>query len=285
MTKRFTSPAAFKASLEARLRTRATALTVPFQTLQLKFVMERLVARLFHAPNVPWLLKGGFAMDLRYRPRARTTKDVDLSISVGPGGPAADLRDTIQAAADLDLGDYLVFRIGELRKELTNAPDGGGQFPCEAVLAGKVYAKFHLDIGIGDAVVGEPERLVGDDFLDFAGIGPAVAFAISKPQQFAEKIHAYTYPWEGRLNTRTKDLADLVLLIERGPLDAEELRQTIAATFTTRGTHPVPVTLLPPPEAWRVDFPGMAAEAGLSTSDYQAAFAILDQFWKSLAEA
>jgi hypothetical protein len=82
MSKRFTSPAAFKASLEARLRTRATALTVPFQTLQLKFVMERLVARLFHASNVPWLLKGGSAMDLRYRPRARTTKDVDLSISV-----------------------------------------------------------------------------------------------------------------------------------------------------------------------------------------------------------
>ena len=283
MSKRFASPAAFKTSLEARLRTRATALAVPFQTLQLKFVMERLVARLFHAPNVPWLLKGGFAMDLRFRPRARTTKDVDLSISVGSGGPAADLRDTIQAAADLDLGDYLVFRIGELKRELTNAPDGGGRFPCEAALAGKVYAKFHLDVGIGDAVVGEPERLVGDDFLDFAGIDAAVAFAISKPQQFAEKIHAYTYPWEGRLNTRTKDLVDLVLLIERGPLVVGDLRQTIAATFTIRGTHPVPDALLPPPEAWRVDFPGMAAEAGLSTGDYKAAFAILDRFWKSLA--
>jgi hypothetical protein len=279
MSKRFSSPAAFKTSLEARLRTRAAGLAAPFQTLQLKFVMERLVARLFHAPDAPWLLKGGFAMDLRFRPRARTTNDIDLSVAVSPGRLATDLRDSLQAAADTDLGDYLVFRIGELKAELTNAPKGGGRFPCEAVLAGKVYAKFHLDVGVGDAVVGAPERLVGDDLLDFAGIAPAVAFAIPKPQQFAEKVHAYTFPWTGRLNTRTKDLVDLVLLIERGPPDPGDLRAAVAATFAARGTHPVPETLAPPPAAWRADFPGMAAEAGLSTGDYLTAFAALDRFW------
>jgi hypothetical protein len=279
MAKRFSSPAAFKSSLEARLRTRATELAVPFQTLQLKFVMERLVARLFHAPEAPWLLKGGFAMDLRFRPRARTTKDIDLSVVIAPGGSATNLRDQIQAAADTDLGDYLRFRIGELKAELTNAPKGGGRFPCEAALAGKVYAKFHLDVGIGDALVGEPERLVGDDLLDFAGIGPAVAFAIPKSQQFAEKIHAYTFPWTGRLNTRTKDLVDLVLFIERGLPDVDDLRAAVTATFAVRGTHPLPETLSPPPAAWQADFPSMAAEAGLSTADFMTAFVILDRFW------
>lgn len=53
MPKRFSSPTAFKTSLEARLRTRSAEQTIPFQTFQLKFVMERLVARLFHAPDVP----------------------------------------------------------------------------------------------------------------------------------------------------------------------------------------------------------------------------------------
>lgn len=283
MSKRFTSPAAFKSALEARLRKRATDQAAPFQTLQLKFVMERLVARLFHTPSPRWLLKGGFAMDLRFRPKARTTKDVDLSVSFVPGGRSDDLRAELQEAADTDLGDYLVFRIGELKSELTNAPNGGGRFPCEAALAGKLYAKFSIDVGVGDAATGEPERLVGDDVLDFAGIAPAVAFAIPKSQQFAEKIHAYTFPWAGRLNTRTRDLVDLVLLIERGPLDAGELRAAIAATFSARGTHPVPEALPSPPETWRVDFPRMAAEASISTADYLLAYAILARFWTANA--
>jgi gluconate kinase len=59
MAKRFTSASAFKASLEDRLRSRAKELALPFQTLQLKFVMERLLARLFHDADAPWLLKGG----------------------------------------------------------------------------------------------------------------------------------------------------------------------------------------------------------------------------------
>src|SRR5437016_113586 len=163
MAKQFGSAAAFKASLEAHLRKRAAEGNVPFNTLQLKFVIERLLARLFRDSAPPWLLKGGFAMDLRYRPQARTTKDVDLSVSLLAFQASANLpaaiRDRLQEAVDVDLGDYLTYRIGEHRQELTNAPKGGGRYPCEAVLVGKTYAKFHIDVGCGDALVGEPERL------------------------------------------------------------------------------------------------------------------------------
>ena len=38
---------------------------------------------------------------------------------------------------------------------------------------------------------------------------------ISAEQQFAEKLHAYTLPRLERVNTRTKDLIDMVLLIRR----------------------------------------------------------------------
>lgn len=279
MAKEFKSAAAFKASLEDRMRSRATETKVPFQTLQLKFVMERLLARLFHAPTAPWLLKGGFAMDLRYRPRARTTKDVDLSVSLVTAGISGELRDLLQEAADTDLGDFLTFRIGEPKAELTNAPKGGGRFPCEVMLLGRAYQRFNIDIGLGDAVFGEPERLTGDDLLDFAGIGPAVALAIPRPQQFAEKIHAYTFPWKGRLNTRTKDLVDLVLLAERGKLSVVQVRSALDATFRTRGTHALPKTLPPPPEHWKRDFPGMAKEAGISTTDHVSAFSVLEAFW------
>jgi hypothetical protein len=252
-------------------------------TLQLKFVIERLLARLFRSAQPPWLLKGGFALDMRFRPRARTTKDVDLSVAlvwVERGAELiAMLRDRLQEGIDVDLGDYLTFRIGEPKQELTNAPKGGARYPCEAVLVGKVYARFHIDVGCGDALVGEPERLTGDDLLSFAGIAPATVLAISTAQQFAEKLHAYTFPWSSRRNTRSKDLVDLVLLIERGPPDLDHIRTALEATFSTRGTHALPGVLDPPPKEWATEFVEMATQAGLSTTDCGEAFERLQRFW------
>ena len=103
--------------------------------------------------------------------------------------------------------------------------------------------------------------------------------AIPRAQQFAEKVHAYTFPWSGRVNTRTKDLVDLVMLIERGPPKAGDVQRALEATFSVRATHPLPKDLPPPPDEWRIEFPAMAAEAGLSTTDFLEAFAILERFW------
>lgn len=252
MAKTYRSATAFKNALEVHLRVRAEHASAPYQTVQLKFVMERLLARLFDAAVPPWLLKGGFAMDLRFRPKARTTKDIDLSAGLAALGSAPDFRgsfrDSLQQAAEADLGDYLVFRIGTPRNELTNAPAGGARFPCEGLLAGKVLARFSIDVGVGDAVIGQPEKLVGDDLLSFAGIGPAVALAIPVAQQFAEKVHAYTFPWTDRINTRTKELVDLILLIERGNLEVGMVLGAVVQTFTHRRTHQIPKSLPVPPQ-------------------------------------
>jgi hypothetical protein len=40
--------------------------------------IERLLARLVVDKDPPWLLKGGYAMELRFRPKARTMSDIDL---------------------------------------------------------------------------------------------------------------------------------------------------------------------------------------------------------------
>src|SRR5260370_42246704 len=96
MARQFGSAAAFKASLETHLRKRAEERKIPLSTLQLKLVIERLLARLFRNPDPPWLLKGGFAMDLRFRPQARTTKDVDLSIALLPVSGNAELAGAVR---------------------------------------------------------------------------------------------------------------------------------------------------------------------------------------------
>ena len=57
---------------------------------------------------------------------------------------------------------------------------------------------------------------------------------------FAEKLHAYTRPRTGTPNSRVRDLADMVLLIQLGLRADGDLRAAIDATFTRRATHPVP---------------------------------------------
>ena len=60
-------------------------------------------------------------MELRYRPRARTTKDIDLSGKTGDGVLAVSLeriRDELQKAAEHELGDYFVFQIADPTSEL-----------------------------------------------------------------------------------------------------------------------------------------------------------------------
>lgn len=270
--------------MEDRIRTEAGKRSVPINDLRQKLMMERLLARLFATPDAPWLLKGGYAMDLRYRPNARTTRDLDLSASADDSEFTArleTLRERLQEAAAIDTGDYLVFRIGASRGELPGPPLGGCRFPVIALLSGKQYAKFHIDAGFGDAVTGEPETLTGEDFFDFAGLLPAQAIAISKAQQFAEKIHALTYPWTDRINTRVKDLVDLLVFVDRGELEPVRVQVAVSATFDVRKTHPIPIRLPDAPESWKREFAAIANEAGLSVTDPAAAMTVLRDYWDS----
>ncbi len=286
MSERYPNAAAFRQALEARLRSTAAHRRVQIQGLRLKVAIERLLARLFTGDAPPWLLKGGYAMELRFRPKARTTRDVDLTIgdAVDPSlmqERLEEVHEELQSAAATDLGDSFEFIIQPARSEITVAPGGGGVFPVIARLAGRDFARFHIDIGFGDAVIGETESLVGDDLLGFAGLSPAQAQAIPKAQQFAEKIHAYTFPWSDRVNTRSRDLVDLVLLIERGRLDPDAVREALHRTFKQRAGHAWPEELPPPPEAWEAEFPAMAAEAGLVPNTAADAFAVVAAYWNT----
>lgn len=287
MTRSYADAADFRQALDSRLRTLAMERGTPIQGLQLKVAIERLLARLFRDPDPRWLLKGGYAMELRFRPRARSTRDVDLAM-LATGSPPVGRMHVDEAhralldAAQRELGDHFTFAIAPGRGDVAGAPEGGASFAVTASIAGRVFARFHLDVGFGDAQFGTPDPLFGEDLLGFAGVANARALAIPKAQQFAEKIHAYSHPWGDRINTRSRDLVDLVLLIERGNLDPDEVRQALAATFGRRFGRPVPSELPTPPESWSVEFPAMAAQAGLARSDVKAAFEALNGFWKCI---
>lgn len=194
MERAFATAIAFRNSLEARLKQSAALRSTPLNSLRLKVAIERLLARLFDTSDPRWLLKGGYALELRYRPKARTTKDIDLSVrstNVALALRLVQVREELQEAADRDLGDYFIFRIAEPRSELQGAPEGGARLPVDALVAGRVFARFHIDVGFGDPLSAAPDLLLGDDYLAFAGVTPAKVLAIPRAQQFAEKLHAY----------------------------------------------------------------------------------------------
>lgn len=251
------------------------------QRLRRQTAFDRLLCRLFREANAPWLLKGGYAMELRIR-AARATRDIDLAIRQVPDGGRdwneVAVRNRLEDAAGFDLGDAFDFTIGEPTMDLDAAPYGGSRYPVEAQMAGRRFASFHLDVSAGDVLREPYEILQGNDWFGFAGLPGASVPAVSREEQFAEKVHAYTVPRPGRTNTRVKDLVDLALLIRSETMDAKRVRESIHATFRRRRTHPVPGTLPPPPETWREPFAVLANQCGIEPDiqiHFQAAAAFL----------
>jgi hypothetical protein len=206
--------------------------------------------------------------------------DIDLtvqSISVSAGeDPNQIVREMLQNAADVSLGDWFEFTFGAPTMDLTAAPYGGARYPVEARMDERIFARFHLDAGIGDVVSPPVDAIVCRDWFGFAGIPRAQVQMIAREQQFAEKVHAYTLPRTGA-NSRVKDLVDLALLSKSGGLDKRRILDALHLTFERRGTHNLPAALVRPPVDWQIPFRTLAEECGLPT-EAAAVFATVQQF-------
>jgi len=272
---RYASSVAFRRALEDRLKALAIADTTRLARDRKRIAFDRLLARLVATAPGDWVLKGGFAMDLRLSDRARTTKDVDLAWHAEED----TLADALLDAAAADLGDYFVVSL-----ERTDAqPDllgGAHRFHVTVSLAGRPFESFLLDVGTHDGPVTGCETLTTPDLLGFAGIPPVTVPALPLVTQLAEKLHAYTRTYEGgRPSTRTKDLVDLALVAALFPLDAHELRTAIDAVFARRATHQPPDALPAPAPTWRTAYRRLASAVRLSDDldvGHTAAAAMLD---------
>jgi hypothetical protein len=277
----YTTAGAFRRALEERLKRASLADQIDLNRLRRQVSFDRLLARLFREDPAPWVLKGGYALELRFK-TARSTVDIDLTLqrveaAMAAGGDTNHVvRDMLQKAADISLGDWFEFVIGPPVMDLTAAPYGGARYPVEARMDERIFARFHVDAGIGDVVMQPLETIVCRDWLGFAGIESSPVRMIAREQQFAEKIHAYTLP-RGAANSRVKDLVDLALLIGAGELNKRLILDALRLTFERRGTHDLPADLIPPPADWQIPFHALAEECGLPM-DVAAVFAQVREF-------
>ena len=70
--------------------------------------------------------------------------------------------------AAIQLNDYFEFLVGEAREDLDGAPEGGSRYPVDARMDGREFARFHVDVGIGDEVLEPLDVVKGRDWLGLA---------------------------------------------------------------------------------------------------------------------
>lgn len=190
-----------------------------------------------------WVVKGGLALQLRLRDRARTTKDIDMSVIA----PSQVIYPALKSVGALDLGDWFSFVVAQPTRP-TPGDFGGVRHQIQTLLDGRTFESFHADVGIGDPMIEAADYLTTLPILEFAGLEPTRVPCYPLTQQIAEKLHAYTRPRGLGEPSRVKDSVDILLLAELGEIKGEGLVRAIQATFQFAGTHPIPASVPPPPK-------------------------------------
>ena len=242
---KYKSGSAFRRALEDRIRRVNLQAGVPLVRLRKMVAFERFLARLLQHQPEKWILKGGYSLQLRLGDRARTTKDIDVSTTVQKEKIQSSLRD----AGFLDLDDWFEFEVSESTRSIAEGFEGA-RYHIRALLDGRTFEQFIIDVGLDDLIVGDVEYLSTPPVLEFAEIQPTVIPCFPIAQQIAEKFHAYTRPRSIGESTRVKDLIDILILASIDRIDAKEFLKALKGTFSRRKTHRLPIDFPNPPAAW-----------------------------------
>ena len=111
----YATAGAFRRALEERLKRASLTDQIDPNRLRRQVSFDRLLARLFREDPAPWVLKGGYALELRFK-AARSTVDIDLTVQRVAASAGGDenqvVRQMLQSAAAVALGDWFEFTIG-----------------------------------------------------------------------------------------------------------------------------------------------------------------------------
>lgn len=285
---RYRSAAAFRSGLEARLLRQSRESALDLGRLRRQVVFERLLARLAHSKEDNWILKGGMALEIRLGDRARATRDLDLALrGVAKERMSSEgVREILVEALTADPDhDWFEFRVLDDRPILPKeAGEGGWRFRVHAQLAGKTFERVRMDVVAGFDEAAGIERLRLPAVLEFAGISASEVDAVDRREHFAEKLQALTRQ-RIRPNTRVKDLADLVLIIDEGLEPDGELLAATRRVFESAGAHEMPAEIEDPPVSWRESYRQLTDDLRLSATSLAQALSKLRAFWSQVRSA
>lgn len=262
------SPARMRDSLEAKFRSQALSGRMDAGQIRRRFVFQRVLRRL--GATGGWVLKGGFLLEVRIPAGARSTKDLDFATA--PAESSDELLDRIEEALQRDPdGDFLRFSVQQLK---ANRRDRQGlaswSVSVRADLDGRTFDQIRLDVAERlEEIDGGTELFTVPPVVDVDGLTGTTLPAVDVCQHAAEKFHALCLQFDdGRPNTRTKDLVDVVLMYEAGLIPHEGLTSRPVWVFEHRNSTAPPPVLPEIPDAWDADYRVLTAdlEIGIRTA-------------------
>lgn len=279
----YDTPAALREALEAHLGNRSRESGMDLERLRRRAAFERLLVRLELGAPRRWIVKGGMALEVRLGDRARSTRDLDLALR-GAQNDGAAVRELLIDCLSVDREqDGFDFLVGE---PASISPDQAGRlgwrFSVESRMGGRRFAGVRLEVVARADEISKTQRVELPGVLDFAGLSRHHVEVVDPAQHFAEKMHAFTRSYGDRLNSRVRDLPDMVLLIDDGLEPTSELLSIVAHVFEIRATHPLPADLSDPPSFWRDSYPAMATELDVSAKTLEEAMMLVRNFWAAL---
>ena len=87
--RKYATAGAFRRALEERLKRASLTEQIDPNRLRRQVSFDRLLAGLFREEPAPWVLKGGYALELRFK-AARSTVDIDLTVQRGAPSAGGD---------------------------------------------------------------------------------------------------------------------------------------------------------------------------------------------------
>jgi hypothetical protein len=229
--------------------------------------------RLLQAAPGQWVVKGGYANQLRRPGDARFTEDLDLKIDAA----IETAPELLASGFAVDLGDDFSFEVVTPPGPLEGPPGGGLRFVVVARLAGTEIVRFKVDVSAADVVIGDFESYFSDPVVEQLGFRRSQFPVYPVNQHFAEKLHVLTLPRDVE-NTRARDLVDLVWFAHRFTFRSDTLAVACIATFERRATHSWPPVVDVPPDSWTRPYRVWRADLDLAEPTPSAAAAALRSF-------
>lgn len=252
------SPAALRAALTNRLK--RLAASSPFTVTELfrQFAYDRLLTRVFTGDDAQrWILKGATALLARLDV-ARHSKDIDLARQ--STGDLDEAEAALRTAAERDSGDFFLFDVGPATPLIG---DKGRRVRVVAILGGRPFATFSVDIVTAESMTGQPDLVRPLVDLSIPGLPTVDYRAYPLVDHIADKITACPEPHARNgvpnVSTRYKDMVDLVLVARSQRPHAEDLRRATRHQTAFRGIG-LPTAFSSPGPLWPAGYEAKATE-------------------------
>lgn len=236
-------------------------------------IMAGVLDRATTADSPLFIVKGGVALELRLRDRARATKDIDIVLR----DTTADLANSLEEALTGEPYQGFSFR---RKGEPLLLDNGAVNIEFGVTYKGQPWTSVSVDIARAEPGEADVEWVDAIALTDALGVsGPAQLPCLPLRFHVAQKLHGMTLPPRpGKQNERFRDLVDLLLMDAMITHDYAALREACELVFRNRNTHSWPPDLSTAPAHWAQPFSRLAEELELAETELEAALARVRSF-------